>query len=68
MKQGWECGQAGAENTQADLDNGPHAWLDIGPWQPVSVALQCELVARKSMAYMVRPRARYSPFEEFCID
>ena len=28
-EQRWERGQAGAEDTQADLDNGPYAWFDI---------------------------------------
>ena len=31
VKQRWIGGQAGAKDTQADLDNGPYAWFHIRP-------------------------------------
>lgn len=53
-EQCWICRQAGAEDTQADLDNRPHAWLDIGPWKLVSTVSQHEPNNKKPRSYMVR--------------
>ena len=44
VKQRWIGGQAGAKDTQANLDNGPYAWFHIRPLYIVSVRARCAKV------------------------